>query len=78
MAKLATVVVGVVSCRILVAGGTDGGASTGATLGTSSRPGLGGSARLVLLAVLAAARRGRGVPFLPVTLAGLPLFPSEM
>jgi hypothetical protein len=74
MAKLATVVVGVVSCRLLVAGGTAGGA----TLGTSLRPGLRAPARLVPLAALAAARRGRGLPLLPVTLAGLPLFLSEM
>jgi hypothetical protein len=56
MAKLATVVVGVVSCWLLVAGGVVGGASTGATLGTSSRPGLGAFTRLVPLAALAAAR----------------------
>jgi hypothetical protein len=78
MAKLVTVVAGVVSCRLLVAGGVAGGASTGATLGTSLRLGLGASARLVALATLAATRRGRGLPLLPVTLAGLPLFPSEM
>jgi hypothetical protein len=78
MAKLATVVTDVVSCRLLVAGGTAGGASTGATLGTSSRPGLGISTRLVPLAAFAAPRRARGLPFLPVTLAGLPLFLSEM
>jgi hypothetical protein len=30
------------------------------------------------LVPLAAARRGRGLPLLPVTLAGLPLFLSEM
>jgi hypothetical protein len=74
MAKLATVVAGVISCRLLVAGG----ASARATLSMYLRPGLGASVRLVLLAVLAAARRGRGLPLLPVTLAGLPLFPSEM
>jgi hypothetical protein len=73
--KLATVVVGVVSCRLLVADGAVGGASTGATLGTSSRLGLGASTRL---AVLVDAHRGRGLPLLPITLAGLPLFPSEM
>jgi hypothetical protein len=78
MAKLATVVAGVVSCQLLVADGTAGGASAGATLGTSSCPGLGVSACLVPLAVLAAARRERGLPLLPVTLAGLPLFLSEM
>jgi hypothetical protein len=43
MAKFAIVVAGVVSCRYLVAGGAIVGASTGATLGTSSRPGLGAS-----------------------------------
>jgi hypothetical protein len=73
MVKLATVMAGVVSCRLLVAGG----ASAGATLDTSSRPGLGASARLVPLAALATARRGRGLPLL-ITLAGLLLFPSEM
>jgi hypothetical protein len=78
MAKLATVVTGVVSCRLLVAGGTAGGASASATLGTSLCPGLGSSARLVPLATLATAHRGRGHPILPVTLAGLPLLPSEM
>jgi hypothetical protein len=78
MTKLATVVAGIVSCRLLVAGGTAGGASAGATLGTSLRPGLGASVRLVPLAALATARRGRGLPLLPVTLAGLPLFLSEM
>jgi hypothetical protein len=74
MAKLATVVAGAVSCRLLVTGG----ASAGATLGTSLRPSLGAFARLVPLAALAAARRGRGLPLLPITLAGLPLFLSEM
>jgi hypothetical protein len=74
MAKLATVVAGAVSCRLLVTGG----ASAGATLGTSLRPGLGAFARLVPLAALAAARRGRGLPLLPITLACLPLFLSEM
>jgi hypothetical protein len=78
MAKLATVVAGDVSCRLLVAGGTTGGASVGATLGTSLRPGLGASARLVPLVALVAARRGRGLPLLSITLAGLPLFLSEM
>jgi hypothetical protein len=78
VAKLATVVVGVVSCWLLVAGGAVGGASTGATLDTSLRPGLDASARLVPLATLAAARRGRGLLLLPITLSGLPLFLSEM
>jgi hypothetical protein len=66
VAKLATVVAGVVSCRLLVAGGATVGASADATLGTSSRPGLLASAHLARLATLAA------------TLSGLPLFPSEM
>jgi hypothetical protein len=35
MAKLATVVAGAVSCRLLVADSTAGGASAGTTLGTS-------------------------------------------
>jgi hypothetical protein len=78
MTKLATVVAGAVSCRLLVVGDAAGGTSTGATLGTSLRPGLGASMRLVSLAALAAARRGRGLPLLSLTLAGLPLFPSEM
>jgi hypothetical protein len=67
MAKLVTVVADIVSCRLLVAGC----ASAGATLGTSLRPGLGASVRIVPLAALAAARRGRRIPLLPVTLAGL-------
>jgi hypothetical protein len=78
MGKLATVAADVVSCRLLVAGGAAVGASAGATLGTSSRPGLGASARLARLATLAAACRGRGLPLLPVTLTGLPLFLSEI
>jgi hypothetical protein len=78
MTKLATVVVGVVTCRILVADGATRGTSAGATLDTFSRPTLGASACLVLLIVLAAVRRGRGLPLLPVTLAGLSLFSSEM
>jgi hypothetical protein len=78
MAKLATVVAGAISCRLLIAGGATGGASAGATLSTSLRPGLGGSARLVPLAALAVVRRGRGLPLLPITLTSLPLFLSEM
>jgi hypothetical protein len=78
MANFATVVAGIISCRLLVAGGTTVGASARATLDTSSRLGLGASACLARLAALAAAHRGRGLPFLPVTLAGLPLFPSEI
>jgi hypothetical protein len=54
MAKLVTVVVGAVSCRLLVAGGAAEGASAGATLGTSLRPGLSASMQLVSLAALAA------------------------
>jgi hypothetical protein len=73
MAKRATIVVGVISCQLLVASGAVRGASVGASLGTSSGP-----AWVPLRAVLAAARRGRGLPLLPVTLTGLPLFPSEM
>jgi hypothetical protein len=75
MAKLATVMADVISCRLLVADGATVGASAGATLGTSSCPGLGASSRL---AALAAARQGRCLPLLPVTLAGLSLFSSEM
>jgi hypothetical protein len=78
MAKHVTVVADTVSCRLLVADGAPGGASAGATLSTSLRPGLGASTRLVPLPALAAARRGRGLSLLPVTLADLPLFPSEM
>jgi hypothetical protein len=44
MTKLATVVAGAVSCRLMVAGGAAGGTSVGATLGTSLRPDLGASA----------------------------------
>jgi hypothetical protein len=77
MAKLVTVVTSVVSCWLLVAGSAAVGASAGATLFTSSRPGLGASVHLPWLAALVAARRGRGL-HLPVTLSGLPLFPSEM
>jgi hypothetical protein len=78
MAKLATVVASAVSCWLLVVGGDAGGASASATLGTSSRPGLGASVRLVPLPALATAHRGRGLPLLSITLAGLPLFLSEM
>ena len=72
MAKLAAVAAGVVSCRLMLAGGSALGASTGITLGTSSRPDLGISARLARLATLAAAYRGRRLPLLLVTLAGSP------
>jgi hypothetical protein len=78
MAKLAIVVPGVVSCRLLAAGGAAVGVSTGATLGASSGPSLGASAFLARLVVLAAAHRGRGLPLLSITLTGLPLFLSEM
>jgi hypothetical protein len=43
----------------------------------SSCPGLGVLACLAWLATLAAASRGRRLPLLPVTLAGIPLLPSE-
>jgi hypothetical protein len=59
MSKLATVVAGVVSCRLLVASGAAGGASVGSTLDTSSCLGLGASVRLAQLVMLAAACRGR-------------------
>jgi hypothetical protein len=78
MAKLATVVAGVVSCRLLVTGGTAVGASAATMLDMSSHLGLGASVHLTRLAVLAAAYQGRGIPLLPVTLAGLPLFLNEM
>jgi hypothetical protein len=78
IAKLITVVTGVISCRLLVADGAAVGASMGATLGTSSHPGLDTSAGLAWLAALAAGHQGRGLPLLPVTLTCLPLFLSEM
>jgi hypothetical protein len=65
-----------VSCRLLVADGIALGASAGTTLSLSSRLGLGASARLAWLAVFAATCQG-GLPLL-VTLAGLPLLPSEV
>jgi hypothetical protein len=77
-AKFATVVAGVVSCRLLVVGGGVVGVSAGATFGTSSRPDLVASTRLALLAALAAARRGRGLLFLFITLACLTLFLIEI
>ena len=46
IAKLAAVAAGVVSCWLVPVGGAALGASVGITLGTSSRPGLGVSARL--------------------------------
>jgi hypothetical protein len=55
MAKLATVVAGVVSCWLLVAGGAAIGVSVGATLGTSSLLGLGASTHLARLVALAVA-----------------------
>jgi hypothetical protein len=61
MAKLATVVAGVVSCQLLVAGGTAGGAS----LGTPLHPNLGASTRLVPLAMLATARHFGRPPTVP-------------
>jgi len=77
VAKLAAVVAAVVSCRLLVADGAALGTSTCTTLSMSSRPGLGASTRLAWLAAFAASCRG-GLPLLLVTLAGLPLLPSEM
>jgi hypothetical protein len=77
MAKLAAVVTAVVSCRLLVADGADLGTSTGTTLSMSSRPSLSASTRLARLAAFAASCQG-GLPLLLVTLAGLPLLPSEM
>jgi hypothetical protein len=77
VAKLAAVVTVVVSCRLLVADGAALGTSTCTTLSMSSRPGLGASTRLALLAAFAASCRG-GLPLLLVTLVGLPLLPSEM
>ena len=77
VAKLAAVVAAVVSCRLLVADGAALGTSTCTTLSMSSRPGLGASTRLARLAAFAASCRG-GLPLLLVTLAGLPLLPSEM
>jgi hypothetical protein len=59
MAKLTTVVAGVISCQLLVAGDATVGASAGATLGTSSRPSLGTSVLLVWLTTLVATHRGR-------------------
>jgi hypothetical protein len=75
MSKLATVAAGVVSCRLLVVGGATVGASVGVTLGTSSCPDLGTSARLDMLAVPV---EGEDPPPLPVTLTDLPLSPSEV
>jgi hypothetical protein len=77
MAKLAAVVARVVSCRLLLASGAALGASTGITLGTSLRRCLGVFARLAALATLVTACRGRRLPLLLVTSAGLPLLPSE-
>ena len=77
MAELAAVAAGVVSCRLVPAGGAALGASAGITLGTSSCPGLDVSARLAWLATLATACRGRRLPLLPVTLVGKPLLPNE-
>jgi hypothetical protein len=73
VAKLATVVTAVISCRLLVADSAALGASAGTTLSLSSRPALGASARLATFAAPC-----RGLPLLLVTLARLPLLPSEM
>jgi hypothetical protein len=70
MANHAAVVAGVISCRLVRAGG--------AALGASSHPGLGASVRLARLAMPTAACRRGGENPPPVTLAGLPLFPSEI
>jgi hypothetical protein len=76
-AKLATVVTAVIPCRLLVVNDAALGASAGTTLSLSSRPGLGASARLAWLDTFVALCRG-GLPLLLITLAGLPLLPSEM
>jgi hypothetical protein len=76
MAKLATAVVGIVLCWLLVAGGAVVGAFTGTTLSTSSRPSLGASMHIAWLAALAAARQGRGLLLLLVTLADPPTIPE--
>jgi hypothetical protein len=78
VAKLAIVVAAVISCRLLVVDGAALGASAGTTLSLSSRPDLGASVRLARLAAFAAPSRGGGLLLLVVTLAGLPLLPSEM
>jgi hypothetical protein len=70
VAKLATVVIAVISCRLLVAHSVALGASVDTTLTLSSCPGLGAFARLARLAVFPDTCRG-GLPLL-VTLAGLP------
>jgi hypothetical protein len=62
VAKLATVVTVVVSCRLLVADGAALGASAGTTLNMFSRTGLGSSACLSRLAMFGATCRG--LPFL--------------
>jgi hypothetical protein len=77
VAKLATIVTTVISCRLLVAADAALGASAGTTLSLSSRPSLGAFARLARLATFATPCRG-GLPRLLVTLAGLPLLLSEM
>jgi hypothetical protein len=48
------------------------------SVGYVSRPVMGASARLARLVALVATHRGRGLPLLPVTLAGLSLFLSGM
>jgi hypothetical protein len=59
VAKLATVVTAIVSCRLLVADGAALGTSTGTTLSMSSRSGLlGASTRLVRLAAFTASCQG--------------------
>ena len=75
MAKLAAVAAGIVSWLVLVSS-TALGASAAITLGTYLRPGLGAFPRLARLATLAATCCRGGLPLL-VTLAGIPLPPSE-
>src|SRR6185436_1717817 len=74
----ATVVAGVVSCRLGPVSGAALSISAGATLGAPSCPGLGTSAPLSRLAALAATSRGRGLPPPPVTAPSLPLLLSEV
>src|SRR3954468_20802037 len=77
MASPATLVVGIIWRRLESASGASPGAFAGITSGTSSRTGLSVVARPGWLAALAAASHGRGLPPPPVTMAGIPLLPSE-
>jgi hypothetical protein len=65
MANLAIIVVGVVSCWLLVIGSAVVGTSAGATLDTSSCLGLDTSARLVCLPRLRPLVEGEDSPFFP-------------